>query len=503
MTDMPDRTRTVYLLIVIVVCGGLVMALEILGTRIIGTFYGSSLYVWGSLITVTLISLALGYYLGGLLADKFPREWVLYSFLLLASISIFVILFTKGVLPVCYKLFGLAMGTLVSSFLIFTFPLTLLGIVTPFAVRLRAISVEKVGKTAGGVSALSTIGSVIGTISVSFFIIPHIGTRLAITGIGVLLLLLSVIGLTLERGIKCILFLLLIIIPLLSPQKRLNVVYSGESLYSRLIVLDKDDQRCLLIDGILQTGKPKNIHTVSKATLLKQANYYLELLPYFNPEGEKALLIGLAGGLLPYILSMHDIETKAVEIDPRITYLAKKYFDYQGEVTIGDGRRYVEDSKEKFDFCILDAYSSDQLPFHMVTVQMFEAVSKRLKKDGILAINYIGSPLGRGLGSIHKTIHRVFKHLKIYGTKDDDSVQTIYLFASNEPLELLPLWREGADTGVDQLSYNLQTREIDPKKLTGVVLTDGYNPIDIIRSHTSLRWREKSIERFGPYIISY
>lgn len=492
-----DSVRKWYLLVVVIVGGAVVMALEILGTRIIGTFYGSSVYVWGALITVTLVSLSVGYYLGGRLADRAPKRWVLYTILFVAGVLTFSLIFTRKLLPPCYKLFGIAGGTLASSFLIFTLPLTLLGVTSPFVIRLIASEVKTVGKTAGSVYALSTIGSVVGTLSVSFFVIPLVGTRLAVSGIAALLVLVAVVGMALERGARYLVLLILMFLVLVGHGSDTGVVYTTESAYSRLTVVDRDAERFLLINGILQTGKPKDLELLGRTFLLRESNYYLELLPYYNPDGTKALLIGLAGGLLPDVLLWYGIETTAVEIDAKVADIARKYFDYQGEVIIQDGRRYVEDTKESFDFCILDAYSSDVLPFHLVTEEMFQAVKRRLNQNGVLGINYIGFPKGEVFGAIYKTVNSVFPHVEAYKTKDDDSIQTIYMFASKSELELLPLWLQDSDVAVDELTYNLEKRKIDAATLSGIVLTDDYNPIDLARAKTSIRWREKSIRMFG------
>jgi len=492
-----DRLRKSYLLLLAFVSGAVVMGVEILGTRVIGTFYGSSVYVWGALIAVTLVSLAVGYYLGGRLADRVPRAWVLYGILCVAGVLIFLTAFARKLLPLCYSLFGMAGGTLASSFLIFSLPLTLCGVTSPFVIRLRASELRRVGKTAGSVYALSTIGSVVGTLGVTFFVIPLMGTTTAVSGFASLLILIAGVGMILERGARYAVLLLPVLLPLFGPQSESQALYTGESLYSRLTVVDRESQRFLLINGILQTGKPKDLDFLGRTFLLRESNYYFELLPYYNPEGKKALLIGLAGGLVPHVLSWYGIETTAVEIDPKVAQIARKYFGYQGKIIIQDGRRFVEDSKESFDFCILDAYSSDVLPFHLVTVEMMEAISRRLKRDAILAINYIGFPKGEVFGSVCKTINKVFPHMEAFRTKDDDSIQTIYIFASRSELELLPTWATDAGAGVDELAYNLHRRRLDLAKLRGITLTDDYNPIDLARASTSIAWREKSIRRFG------
>ncbi len=515
------RIRRFYLFVVAVTMGGLVMALEVLGTRVIGSVYGSSLYVWGALISVTLLSLSVGYFVGGTLADRSPRAWLLYLFLMLAGVYTLILPYLRGLMLPCYRALGLRGGALASATLLFFVPLMLLGMTGPFVIRLLTRAVKSTGRTAGMVYALSTLGSVAGTLGVSFYIIPALGTPVAVRLVGVLAIVVCAVGLALEEGAKYLLLVLLVSLGLIGGGFRRNlrislkdpagnpfdIIYRDESAYSRLTVLETVDERMLLADGILQTGMPYGHYAPEKARLLADNGYYLELIPYLveAPAGKRALIIGLAGGLLPSLLKLHGIETLAVEIDPKMAEIARQFFDHSGPVVIQDGRRFVEDAGDTFDFCILDAYSSDVLPFHLVTEEMFQAVRRRLTPEGILAINLITDPEGWVAGSVYKTLKEVFPAVWAYASSDEKGVQPVFYFASAREPTISRRWIFDipASEGVAELQYNLKHRRIDFSSAPGIVLTDDYNPVDLKRAPEALAWRQKTIQTLGLEAVTY
>jgi predicted membrane-bound spermidine synthase len=517
---MTNRLRNVYLLLVATVMGAAVMAVEILGTRVIGSVYGSSLYVWGALISVTLVSLAIGYSLGGVLADWRPRAGLLYLLLAAGGLCTLAVPHLTGVLQPCYYRFGLRWGALASAAALFFLPLLLLGVTGPFVIRLLSRSVEKTGRTAGSIYALSTIGSVAGTLAIAFTIIPSLGTTVALRLTGGCIVGASVLGIVLEQGLRWTSAAALVAGGCLGlwarpdPPKELvnargdryEVVHRAESAYSRLAVLETVDERLLLANGILQTGMPWGHYELEPARLLVERGYYLELLPYLTeePAGKRALCVGLAGGLLPSLLQLHEIEVVAVEIDPEMGDIARRFFRYNGELVIQDGRRYVEDCRETFDFCVIDAYSSDVLPTHLVTREMFEHVRRVLAPEGILALNLITDPDGWVAGSVYKTLKAVFPAVWGYRSTDEDGVQVMFLFAAAQEPDVSRRWMFDlpAGEGVAELPVDLARRRLDMASAKGIVLTDDYCPVDLIRAPEALAWRQKTIDMLGLAAIA-
>ncbi len=553
-----NRLRARYPLVLVTVTGAVVMGLEILGTRVIGTFYGASLFVWGSLLTVTLVSLALGYAVGGVIADRWPHAWVLYSLVLLAGLAALAIPATQVILEPCFDKFGLRAGALMSAFAIFTAPLTLLGLASPYVVRLRARSIKHVGAAAGSVFAVSTVGSVAGTLLTSFYLIPQVGTRWSLAINAGALVLVAACGLVVSLGLRTSPAVLLVglswVIARGGPPASEMVLYRTESPYGRIAVVRYEapgqrPYRMLFVGGVMQTGMPLDIGVADRGSLLRSDSYYLELLPYYHGDPDvrrKCLLIGLAGGMFARAMEPYPIELTAVETDVKLAEIAKAYFGYRGRIyrsggreyavdlsrfprrgepvgghggavdvpegrepyagraIIDDGRRFLESSSERYDFIVLDAYSSDAIPFHLITREMFLAVRKHLTHDGILAINYIGRPVGDVVtDSLARTLVEVFGSERVAAfcsTDDRQTVQVIYFFAFCGATEPLPRWHStssGPDGGVDPLTYELTRRRLTLRPSRGLLITDDHNPIDAERVGTALAWRAQTLGRFG------
>lgn len=172
--------------------GASVMVIELLGTRMIAPFYGASLYVWSSLISVTMIALATGYFIGGYWADRARRTGLSLIIALAALLTLFIPWATRTVLLATDPL-GLRMGAFVSSLVLFLPSLTFLGMVGPFAIKLTTSQLEGVGTISGSIYAVSTLGSVVGTLILGFYLFPLVGSREILIGAGVLLFLLAIV----------------------------------------------------------------------------------------------------------------------------------------------------------------------------------------------------------------------------------------------------------------------------------------------------------------------
>lgn len=156
----------------IFVNGAVILILEILGTRILAPFYGSTIFVWSSLITITMASLALGYFLGGKIADEKPDIDLLYWIILIVGLSVLIVPAIDDVVLLRTDSLGIRLGPLVSAFFLFFLPLVFLGMVSPFCVRLETKLLDNLGTNAGNLYALSTIGSLFGSLLAGFYLVP-------------------------------------------------------------------------------------------------------------------------------------------------------------------------------------------------------------------------------------------------------------------------------------------------------------------------------------------
>jgi hypothetical protein len=442
---------------------------------------------------------------------------------------------------------------------LFFLPLTMLATAGPYVIRLRARSVEGMGSTSGAVYALSTIGSVAGALAVSLYMIPHLGTHTSLLICAGVLIGMGAFGLALlSRGWAGALVVVAagaFFVPDRTPTLD-GELYRTESAFGHLRVLQRDlpgrgPYRMLMVNGIMQTGMPLDIDLVGPADILQTDSYYLELLPYFYGDlgaGRKGVLIGLAGGMFPRVMEFYGIDWTAVEIDVRLAELAKAYFGYRGKIrdaggsehpvdlsrfprraspvmaehlaeagsehaadhapvgayrgraVIQDGRRFLADLAKPVDFVVLDAYASDAIPFHLITREFFELIKRRLTKDGMLAINYIGRPTGDFVtDSLFRTLGEVFGRdmLRAYRTRGEaDEAQVIIIYAMRDKRDLLPLWRDAAGGGADALSYELTRRRLVTDRPGGAIITDDHNPIDLARAETALQWRRQAMAEF-------
>ena len=190
--------KNFFLYVIVFISGASVLAIEILGTRILGPFYGVSLFLWSALITVTLIALSIGYAVGGRWADKGAKMSHLSYMLLGAGVWTLFIPWIKQPVLIISEPFGLRFAVLVAAFILFVPSLTLLGMVSPYAIRVRASSLDVVGRTAGDLYAISTVGSVVSALLTGFILIPNVGVSRLTLMIGVMLLITATIGPVLE-----------------------------------------------------------------------------------------------------------------------------------------------------------------------------------------------------------------------------------------------------------------------------------------------------------------
>jgi len=188
---MSEKIYHFYLYLTVFITGATVLMLEILGVRIISPYFGNTLYVWSSLISVTILSLAIGYFLGGWIADKKPDWKLLYLFIILIGLALLVIPKVAATVLIFTNSFGLRFGPLIGTFILFTFPMVLLGMIDPFAIKLRAHKLQNIGMTAGGLFGIATVGSFFGAILTGFYLIPSLGISAITTIFAVLLFILA------------------------------------------------------------------------------------------------------------------------------------------------------------------------------------------------------------------------------------------------------------------------------------------------------------------------
>ena len=488
-----------YILLTAVVCGALVMVIEVMGSRVIGPFFGVSLFVWTSLIAVTLVALALGYGFGGYLADHYSSPRYLYLIIMLAgALTLLVPVLQRPVLQFCVPL-GLRAGAFVSTLILFGPQLFLLGCVSPYLVKIAASQLRNLGAVVGGLYALSTIGSTVGTIITGFLLVALLGVNKIFLVTGVLLISLSAgYFIFFKRqwaAAGAIILPFLLYHPyeftskVLPDGSVLSEVAQEESFYGTLKVIDSKSvekhSRYLMIDSMIQGGMD-----MKNGLSIYFYNYYLQFIPYMlHPQGKNCLMVGVGAGLVPAWYEQNGITCDIVDIDQKVIELAEKYFNFRnkGKVFAEDGRYFLASSTKLYDYLILDVFNGDITPAHLLSKEALTSASMRLTSGGVLAINIIGTLLGENFmtASIVKTVEEVFDQVEIYPAfqvNNSNSVGNIIIVAyqggardfqpvDNRIFTIHPFFEK-------TIRDNLGTRFYFPAGTRAIILTDNYNPVD-------------------------
>lgn len=433
------------------ITGALVMVIEVMGSRVIGPFFGVSLFVWTSLITVTLVALAAGYAAGGTLADRRNPADTLYGLILLAGILAALVPLLQGPVIRIAAPLGLRTGALTASFLLFGPCLFCLGCVSPCLVRLAASAMDRLGRTVGRLYAVSTLGSFAGTVLTGFVLIAYLGVRGVFLLTGAALAGLAAVYFVLYRrrwaALAAVLPISLGAIDrpfttmVMDNGTRVTRVHREQNFYADLQVLDYSygaaHTREMVLDGQVQGG----IDMTDGRSVYPYA-YLLELLPWgLAPRGSDALVVGLGAGIVARGYEGRGVRTNAVEINPAVVSAARQWFGYapQGDVTVDDARHFLAREPRTYDYIVLDVFTGDTTPGHLLTEEAMRLVRARLKPGGILAANLIGAPppASRATLSILRTARAVFPHVKMvpcFDTDDPEALGNIILLARDEPL---------------------------------------------------------------------
>ena len=501
--ERTTRPNRLLLYGIVAISGAAVMMLELLGTRVIGPFYGVSLYVWSSLISVALIALAVGYYLGGLVADKQMRFRLSYA-IALAGLTTAAIPFVCRSVLLWSNDLGLRAGAFTSALLLFALPLTCLGMVGPQVIELAARQRAGVGMAAGSVFAVSTVGSVVGTLLLGFFLLPVLGSRVILCGVSAALILLAfavawyerrwghaVLGPVAVAGIATGggLWLQAGLAPTEYGDYRL--VHQAESHYGWVRVVDDRARRVrwMLSDASVISA----LRLDTRGPVLSYQKI-IAALPQLHPEGRNALLIGLGGGYIARAFAAQGIATDALELDPEVAKAAQQYFLYEpsGALWVGDARYEIRRLDEQYDFIVHDCFTGGSVPSHLLSVEMLHDLDRLLKDDGLLALSFVGfseGPEAAAAAAVYRTLGEVYPHRRLLVSLPGEAFNDFVFLASRQPISLA-----AADW--------LAARE-HPMPAEGALITDDFNPLERLQVAKAERYRALLLERMGPMLLAF
>ncbi len=508
-----------YLYFTVFFSGLTTLAIELSASRLLGNVFGTSNLVWAAIIGLILIYLTLGYFLGGRWADRSPHPQTMYGILAWgAFLSGLVPFFSRPVLWLAANAFDqLQMGALLGSFVsvlaLFSVPVTLLGTISPFAIRLAVRDSRQAGTLSGQIYGVSTLGSFIGTYLPGLVLIPLIGTIRTFLVFSITLTLVAVVGLWRTAGWKrallyswmlLVLFFLIFFQSVGPVKKTAGQIYETESSYNYIQVLEQDGYR------FLRLNEGQGIHSEWHPTQLDFHGPWEQFLvsPFFNPsmsvqDVKSMAIVGLAAGTTAREATavFGPIPIDGFEIDPAIIAVGRKYFDMNEpnlNAIAQDGRWGLEHSKRRYTLIAVDAYRPPYIPAHLTTREFFQIVRDHLTENGAVAINVGRSPTDRQLiDGLAGTMRAVFP--SIYVMDIPDTFNSM-IFATVQPTTLADLEQNyihltqlaaSSPSSVHPLLIQVLERFLinqQPTPDSQVVFTDDWSPIEWITNNMVLSY---------------
>ncbi len=389
--------------LIVFVVGTASLGAEIAAARLLAPWFGASTIVWANTIAITLVSLSVGYAIGGRLADRNPTlsglaRWVLASSVFFAAVPFLAAPFLRqSVRAFSEYSGGLFLGSLVGVGAMIAVPVLMLGIVSPYAVRLKVDSVEDTGKTAGRLYALGTIGSLTGTFGATLVLIPLVGSQRTFLVFSLLLALVSVPALRGRTRIVGVVITVAIAVLVAVPPGTTKTVTSAgrvideaETEYQYARVIESDDGT-----RVLELNEGQAIHSIYRPDDFLFGGYWDSMLVAGFGGGtppQQIVNLGSAGGTVARGLTHYfpDIEVDAVELDDRVSELGREYFGMTSDritTHTADARPWLQQSGKTFDNIMLDAYRQPYIPYYLTTREFFEVTRARLNPGGTVTVN--------------------------------------------------------------------------------------------------------------------
>ncbi len=481
------------------VSGAVVMALELVSSRILAPVFGDSIFVWGALIGVVMAALALGYYLGGKMADKRPNYGTFTLLLISAGVLIMLIpLSSPFILELTYiSGVGDRYGPILASLLLVAAPTTLLGMVSPYSIRLSADNIVNLGGISGSLYSISTAGSIFGTFFTVFVLIPGFGVRQIVFSLGVALIIIASVSIAWAEKLLIFTLMLILITPSLfaggGPFLGIsgNAIVRKDTPYSTLTVIENENEgiRTLYLNNMPHSAMYLN---GSNKAVFRYTDYF-NLAFLFNPEAKSILFIGGGGfsGPKQFLEYYPNSTIDVVEIDPDVVTIAEKHFRVSENTRLKtfviDGRSFLKEER-KYDVIVLDAYSKTYVPFHMMTLEFFQEIDEHLNPEGVIVSNLISSLIGDTselLKAEVNTIGKVLPQIYLFPTKSKQLslVQNIILVATKQSIRITQdiLIQASENHPVKSIPLNSYVNNLHEEELASeseLVLTDNYAPAE-------------------------
>lgn len=480
-----------YKLEIIVFLGGAIgMGLELIAARVLSPYVGSSNVVWTSIIGIILVSMSLGYWIGGKSADKDANinqlaNILLYAALATSTIPLLetcVVKIIAGIIP------NLIIAAILCAIIAFSIPSFILAMISPYAVKIKSKEETEIGSLSGKISSLSTIGSIVGTFLMGFVLIPNIGVSNINISVTIILFIMSIIArenkdkkiIYINIVAICIMMILIVLGKSIFKINNPNIILDTDSQYSRIwvkqIQTEKVTYRTLQVDR----GLESYIDTETGEMGAKYLRYY-DLFEYFNKDAKSTLLIGGAAYTYPihYLQKYNDKTIDVVEIDDKMTQIAVEQFglninDRRLKTYNQDGRSYLNYSKNKYDTILMDAFKGTNAPFELTTYEALTNAKSMLNENGVVITNIISALEGDNAKFIqyeYATYKAVFDDVRIFRVADMDvnDIQNLILVGIKGDLKM--------DSSKSEEYSQYLNMQISDFKTDKTIVTDDFAPI--------------------------
>jgi spermidine synthase len=488
----PDpRSITGRVLAIEFVVGASSLGSEIAAARLLAPYFGDSTLIWANTIGTVLVALSVGYWVGGRAADRDPSLRGLCRLVLLAAGLLAAVPFVAG--PFLGEAVdaldaieaGAFVGSLIAVLVLIAVPVFVLGMVSPYAVRLSIASVEEAGRITGRLWGVSTIGSLAGTFLSALLLIPFVGTKRTFLVFALALAAVALLGLPRRAVLAPLAVALLIALPAgtikaAEPGDRLLDEVETEYGYAR-VVQKADGERWM------ELNEGQAIHSLLPADRSYLTGDYWDeplVLPFAGARREpprRVAILGNAGGTTARAFGHFFPRSRvdAVEIDDDLTRLGREWFDLRGEnlhTHTEDARPWLRDSDGHFDLIVVDTYRQPYIPFYMATREFFDLARDKLAPGGLVVIN-VGHPESSDdlEEVLTATMGDVFDHVVRDPVQDTNTM----LLGSDAPVSADALLRRVPDLAPELRPVAEATaRRLAPPLQGGKVYTDDVAPVE-------------------------
>lgn len=503
--------------------GFCVILIELSSGKIVAPVFGTTLQVWAGVLGITLFGLASGYLLGSRLNFN-NRNSLIF---IIGGAAVYLSIVTSYIesLLVYFSALGYEIGLILSLLLILFVPLTLLGAVSPFLSDCLSTLIKKTGRSAGIIFSISTFGGIAGAFTTGFYLIPVFGILITLY-LSASVLLFSVLVIFISQKLKSAISItgiaLLISIYFIyqkdgntpiNQYSGVDLQYNDSNMMSQLRVLDipttqnngdKVTFRIMLVNNTLQSIVDARNPSVDYLQFSRLMDPLVR--EYFN--NKKVLILGLGGGVIANQFINSNCDVDVIEIDPRIEKIATNLFnlDYRVKVIIEDARRYIKNSKKKYDLIFVDTFHGESIPSHIFTREALSEMKKILDTNGVLISNFHGftdEERGAGTAAVLKTLRNVgFKTKLLTSNINPDQMRSILFFSTFKDIELyssmnqLEVKNLNYKSGVDGVLKNYLINTTTISTLNAAVLTDDKQQLEYLLREVSLEWRMYCYEKF-------